>query len=132
VPRAAPLTPSSGPLRRELAAIWRRGAVIIVVILAIPAIFPGVVWVLNPNGEREVMAQQLERRQRAGDEPVLSPRGETLRAVVYLPARPSAVVAASQQRGLVWWSRVLAAVFAAGLLQRSVRLMRRAKGASAT
>jgi hypothetical protein len=132
VPRGAPLTPSTASRRRELAAIWLRGAVIIAAILAIPRIFPGVMRVINPNSEREAMAQELERRQRASGEPVVSPSGESLRAVVYLPANPSADAAAAQQRGLVWWSRVLAAVFAAGLIQRSVRLVRRSDGEPAS
>jgi hypothetical protein len=104
--------------------------VIIAAILAIPRIFPAVVRTVNPNSAREAMAQELEQRQRAGGVPVVSPRGETLRAVVYLPATPSADAAAAQQRGLVWWSRALALVFAAGLLQRSLRLMRRVPGTS--
>jgi anti-sigma factor RsiW len=106
--------------------------VLIAVILAIPRIFPGVVRMMNPNSERDAMAQELERQQRASAERMVSPRGETLHAVVYLPARPSAEPTAAQQRGLIWWSRVLAAVLAAGLLQRTIRLMRRAGGEPAS
>jgi hypothetical protein len=47
---------------------------------------------------------------------------------IYTAAKPLADATAAQQRGLVWWSRILAAVFAAGLLRRTARLLRRDRG----
>ena len=51
---------------------------------------------------------------------------------IYARAIPSAAAAATQQRGLVWWSRILAVVFAAGMLRQTVRVMRRDDGAAAS
>lgn len=112
--------------------MWLRGAIVIAIVLAIPAIFPRFIRAVDPGRARGSMEQALERRQRAGGDMVVLPSGETRRAVVYTAATPSADAAAAQQRGLVWWSRLLAAVFAAGLLRHTVRLLRRGDEAAAS
>lgn len=112
-------------MRRELLRRWIRGIVAIAIILSIPAVFSRLPRVTDPQRERAEAVRAAERLQRAGSERVVTASGETLRAVIYLPAAPSEAANAAQQRGLVWWSRILAAVIGLGLVSGTWRTLRR-------
>lgn len=113
----------SPTLRRELLRIWVRGVLVIAILLSLPVLYPYFLRAVDPQYERREIAQAQEQRQRAGGDVVVTPSGEVRRAVVYTPASSEV----RQSRGLVWWTRLLAAVAGLGMVNQSRRVLRRAR-----
>lgn len=110
--------------RRRMLALWVRTGLSIAIVLSLPVFFPMFLRSVDPQRERVEMAQALEHQQRSGGEPVVLRSGEVGRAVVFTSASPSAREDASTQRGLMWWSRLLAAVMLIGAFRRTLQLVR--------
>jgi hypothetical protein len=111
--------------RRALVRRWVRGAIAIGLFLVLPTLFTHLLGALDPHRERAELARAAEREQRANGVPFVTSSGDTVRAVVYSPAHPGQAAEDAQHRGLVWWSRLLAAVTALGLLTGTWRTLRR-------
>jgi hypothetical protein len=118
------------PHARRLAAIWVRALLTAAVVLMLPQLFGRLLPSLDANGERVAMAQELERRQRAGGELTVLPSGEVRRAVVFTAAPPSEQSAPTARRGLVAGSGFLALVVLLGALRRTYHVVQDAHDAA--
>lgn len=116
-------------LRRALLRRWVRGSVAIGLLLLLPAIAARLETAFDPGHERREISRVNERRQRANGVPFVTATGETVTAVVYSPTFQSQAAEDGRHRALVWWSRMLAAVTALGLLTGTWQLLRQRSGA---
>lgn len=110
--------------RRRMLVLWIRTVLTMVVVFSLPALNAQFIRAMNPNHEREEMAQALEHQQRSAGERVVLQSGEEVRAIVFTRASPSAAQDAAHQRGVLWWSRLLAAILFIGALRRTFELWR--------
>ena len=112
------------PLSRRLLTVWIRTLLTVAILLALPALYPRFMRAVDPQRERQEMAQKLEREQRAHEERTVLPSGEIRHSIVFTPASPSERSDAAQLRGLVWWARLLALVVVLGAARRTYRIVK--------
>ena len=110
--------------RRALLRRWIRGSLTIGLLLMLPAAYTRLAASLDPHRERREIAQAIERQQRASGVLTVTETGQTVRAVVYSPTSPTQEESEALHRALVWWSRLLAAVAALGLLHKTWQAVR--------